>query len=69
MIHLGNSRQSTEHPAASRQEPASSLGFGLSELDRYQKEVGKWIEKNPVLSIGIALVIGLGAGLMFKRRR
>jgi|GEM_PF-4841605 hypothetical protein len=69
MIHLGNSHQSTEHPSIPRKESKSAMQFGLSELDRYQKEVGKWIERNPVLSLGIALAIGLGAGWMFRRNR
>jgi len=42
---------------------------GLEKVERFENEVGKWIERNPVLSIGIALAIGMGMGLLFKRRK
>lgn len=47
----------------------SAWETGLEKVGKLEKQVGKWIEQNPVWSIGIALVVGIGMGLVLKRRQ
>jgi len=47
----------------------SAWETGLKRIGKLEKRVGKWIEQNPVWSIGIALAVGIGMGLALKRRQ
>jgi len=66
MIRIGK----PEIPASALPLPSAAAGSnGRETVERFENEVGKWIERNPVLSIGIALAIGMGMGLLLKRRK
>ncbi|WP_437225325.1 hypothetical protein SH661x_004015 [Planctomicrobium sp. SH661] len=63
MIHFGKPAQSSSSVPVS-----TAMEAGMETFDRYEKEVGKWIVKNPLLSIGIALAVGMGMGWILRRR-
>jgi ElaB/YqjD/DUF883 family membrane-anchored ribosome-binding protein len=64
MIHAKNGRGKAA--AVAVEKPAERTWTDVEKLER---EVGKWIKQNPLLGVGIALSLGLGLGLLLKRRR
>lgn len=65
MIHIGKS----ERPAQAKTvQGNSTLDSSLDDIGQYEEKVGKWIERNLLLSIGIALAVGVGMGWILKRR-
>jgi len=69
MIHFGKSER-VRHPEAQPTVPpvATTWQSRFNEYEQYEKEVGKWIGQNPLLSIGIALAVGVGLAWVLKRR-
>lgn len=66
MIRIGKPEVSASSAPLQQNSPWES---SLEKAGRLENEVGKWIERNPVLSIGIALAIGIGMGLLLKRHK
>lgn len=64
MIHMKNGRGSGSYEA-SRSAPVEQ---SLEEIQKLESKAEQWIRHNPVLGVSLALAVGVGVGLLIKRR-
>jgi len=64
MIHAKNGRTAVQKVEAT----GSPMARRMPAWDRTEQRVETWIKQNPVLGLGLALVVGAGIGFLLKRR-
>ncbi|HWL08569.1 MAG TPA: hypothetical protein VNQ76_09200 [Planctomicrobium sp.] len=65
MIHTKNGRHNTR---VAVEQPAASMPSQQDTVRRMEHEVGQWIRQNPLIGVSLAVLAGVGLGLLLKRR-